>query len=286
MQSKDDDKDWKITEKKTPTKSTGPTADHSTGSGYYGYLEASGIAIGSRASFETPWFAAGEGCNISFFYHMSDRSKYGDSMGTLSVEIKTVDKTWFMVFWKAGDQGNTWHQGTVDLSVYEGLVAVRFTAAKGRRQYSDIALDDIVFSASCGSEKACRSPDVIPIFGTKEETGIHLSVSSGSILGGVNTNHSIRGNLSFTYNTWTHVALQYNDQTKQQVLFVNGRVHQVMSNVSASWLPSNLLLGMDGAQYMAGQIDEVQIWNAAVNVSVFYDKYLRGTEEGLVRYYK
>jgi len=71
-----------------------------------------------------------------------------------------------------------------------------------------------------------------------------------------------------------------------QVLFVNGRVHQVMSNVSASWLPSNLLLGMDGAQYMAGQIDEVQIWNAAVNVSVFYDKYLRGTEEGLVRYYK
>jgi len=48
MQSKDDDKDWKITEKKTPTKSTGPTADHSTGSGYYGYLEASGIAIGSR----------------------------------------------------------------------------------------------------------------------------------------------------------------------------------------------------------------------------------------------
>lgn len=47
--------------------------------------------------------------------------------------------------------------------------------------------------------------------------GIHLSVSGGTILGGVNTNHSIRGNLSFIYNTWTHVALQYNDQTKQQV---------------------------------------------------------------------
>ena len=47
--------------------------------------------------------------------------------------------------------------------------------------------------------------------------GIHLTVSGGRILGGVNTNHSIRGNVPFTYNTWTHVALQYNDQTKQQV---------------------------------------------------------------------
>ena len=47
---------------------------------------------------------------------MSDQ-KFGNSVGTLSVEIKTVDKTWFIVFWKAGDQGNTWHQGTVDLSV-------------------------------------------------------------------------------------------------------------------------------------------------------------------------
>ena len=44
-----------------------------------------------------------------------------------------------------------------------------------------------------------------------------------------------------------------------QVLFVSGRADQVMNNVSASWLPSNLLLGMDGVQYMAGQIDEVQL---------------------------
>lgn len=45
-----------------------------------------------------------------------------------------------------------------------------------------------------------------------------------------------------------------------QVLFVNGRVDQVMNNVSASLLPSNLFLGKDGALYMAGQIDEVQLY--------------------------
>lgn len=31
---------------------------------------------------------------------------------------------------------------------------------------------------------------------------------------------------------------------------------------------------------------QVQLWNTAVNVSVIYDKYLKGTEQGLVRYYK
>lgn len=47
---------------------------------------------------------------------MSNRAN-GDGMGTLLVEVKTVDKTWFAVFWKAGNQGDTWHEGNVDLSV-------------------------------------------------------------------------------------------------------------------------------------------------------------------------
>ena len=51
MQSTDDDKDWKIINKRTPTRATGPTADHSTGRGYYAYLEASGILVGSRVRF-------------------------------------------------------------------------------------------------------------------------------------------------------------------------------------------------------------------------------------------
>ncbi|KAJ7391160.1 hypothetical protein OS493_020190 [Desmophyllum pertusum] len=42
-QSSDDEEDWKLLNKKTPSGATGPSADHSTGSGYYAYLEASGI---------------------------------------------------------------------------------------------------------------------------------------------------------------------------------------------------------------------------------------------------
>ena len=57
---------------------------------------------------------------MSFFYHMLSTKLYKSKipqMGTLTVEVKTVDKTWFAVFHKGGDQGNTWHQGNVDLSV-------------------------------------------------------------------------------------------------------------------------------------------------------------------------
>lgn len=53
---------------------------------------------------------------MTFFYHMNDRSNKKE-MGSLAVEVKTVDQTWFMVFRKAGDQGDIWHQGTIDLSV-------------------------------------------------------------------------------------------------------------------------------------------------------------------------
>jgi len=117
-QSSDDETDFSVISGSTPSGNTGPSSDHTTGSGHYAYLEASGVPVGSRASFETPWFATGSGCNLSFFYHMSDRQATPISMGTLLVEVKTVDKTWFAVFWKAGDQGDQWHQGHVDLSVW------------------------------------------------------------------------------------------------------------------------------------------------------------------------
>ena len=93
---------------------------------------------------------------------------------------------------------------------------------------------------------ACNDSQEIPIFGTKQGSskfvliihfdiislkailwqcvlntkcfylqGIHLSVSGGKAKGGINGNQLLTGN--FTYNTWTHVALQYNNYTQNQV---------------------------------------------------------------------
>ena len=49
-QSSDDERDWTLKKGRTPTPNTGPSADHTTGSGYYAFLETSGIKIGSRVS--------------------------------------------------------------------------------------------------------------------------------------------------------------------------------------------------------------------------------------------
>ena len=49
-QSSDDERDWTLKKGRTPTPNTGPSADHTTGSGYYAFLETSGINIGSRVS--------------------------------------------------------------------------------------------------------------------------------------------------------------------------------------------------------------------------------------------
>ena len=46
-----------------------------------------------------------------------------------------------------------------------------------------------------------------------------MSVSGGKAKGGINGNQLLTGN--FTYNTWTHVALQYNNYTQNQVCLIN-----------------------------------------------------------------
>lgn len=50
-QSSDDEQDWRVINKKTPSAATGPSADHTSGvsgSGFYAFLEGSGIKIGNR----------------------------------------------------------------------------------------------------------------------------------------------------------------------------------------------------------------------------------------------
>ena len=53
-QCSDDEADWKLIDKATPSKSTGPSGDHTARgrSGYYAYLEASGITVGNRVCAE------------------------------------------------------------------------------------------------------------------------------------------------------------------------------------------------------------------------------------------
>lgn len=66
---------------------SGPTGDHTTGSGNYMYVDASVGSSGNQAFLVGPEMqSSGPYCEMTLFYHM-----YGDHIGTLEVgAVKSV----------------------------------------------------------------------------------------------------------------------------------------------------------------------------------------------------
>jgi hypothetical protein len=146
-----DDHDWRVDEDDTPSGSTGPAIDHTTGtsSGNYVYLEASGGCTEQEAILLTPCFDLTSGATsptFSLWYHM-----YGADMGDLKVDALGDDLVWDMavVPTLSGDQGNVWRSLTVDLTPYAGgKVVLRISGITGDDFASDVSLDDLQFEKS------------------------------------------------------------------------------------------------------------------------------------------
>ncbi|EOD06917.1 hypothetical protein EMIHUDRAFT_218624 [Emiliania huxleyi CCMP1516] len=122
----------------TPSSSTGPSGDHTTGSGYYLFTEASGI-YDTLHQLESPLFSLQQDATLSFFYHM-----YGSNMGTLSIEANGTETGWSTLWGRTGDQGNSWLEAVVILPA--STTKVRFNGRTGPGWRSDMALDDVSFS--------------------------------------------------------------------------------------------------------------------------------------------
>ena len=139
--------DWSVDNGTTPSSSTGPTSDHTSGSGNYLYTEASSC-FNNTGSVISPCFnlSTASGPSLSFWYHL-----YGNTMGSLSVQVSTDGGgTWSSDVWSmSGNQGNAWNQATVNLSAYAGQASVqlRFTGTTGTSYTSDMAIDDVVLDA-------------------------------------------------------------------------------------------------------------------------------------------
>ena len=72
---------WTWTEGQTPDTNTGPTGDHTTGTGKYLYIDASSGVTGDMAHLTSAVIPqTGPGCELVFYYHM-----YGDHIGQLQV---------------------------------------------------------------------------------------------------------------------------------------------------------------------------------------------------------
>ncbi len=132
----------------TSSSSTGPTADHTTGSGTFLYLECSGGTTGdddtlfSPSIFVDPAFTAIE---LSFWYHM-----FGAAMGSLEVYIESAGVNTLITTitgQQQSAQGDAWLNFATNLSGYNGnSVRLKFVGIRGTSFTSDMAIDDVALN--------------------------------------------------------------------------------------------------------------------------------------------
>ncbi|MDC3252932.1 S8 family serine peptidase [Crocinitomicaceae bacterium] len=146
-----DDIDWRTDNNGTGTSMTGPSGDHTSGTGKYLYLEGSGNGgsgcVNSTALLYSPCLdmAGVNQAELSFWYHA-----YGSSIGELHVDAIADGELYEDIMIPIiGAQGDQWINQIVDLSQFTGRkLVVVFRGSTGSGYQSDLALDDIEIRTS------------------------------------------------------------------------------------------------------------------------------------------
>ncbi|MCJ8731789.1 hypothetical protein PDJAM_G00203590 [Pangasius djambal] len=135
----------------TETVNTGPAGDHTSGTGYYLYIESSTPnKRGSVAQLKSPVLPpAGEnGYCLKIQYHM-----FGATVGSLNIILHSVESRVSTVVWqRVGSQGNEWHVAQRHVTLHE-VHQILIEASVGG-EAGDIAIDDLSFI-----EGACAPAD-------------------------------------------------------------------------------------------------------------------------------
>lgn len=141
-QDTQDNFDWILREGATSAIGTGPSADHSSGTGSYGLAVASGHH-NQVARLITPNLPAGTYCFVLWLH------AYGSDIGSLRVLQRTVD----------GDKAiigvtqtpvNQWYHSSATVTSPHSQVSVIIEANIGNGDKGDIAIDDIyIYSGKC-----------------------------------------------------------------------------------------------------------------------------------------
>ncbi|XP_068409531.1 MAM domain-containing protein 2 isoform X3 [Eschrichtius robustus] len=142
---------WHRRRGETPTSYTGPKGDHTTGVGYYMYIEASHMVYGQKARLLSRPLrgVTGKHC-LTFFYHM-----YGAGTGLLNVYLKKEGDSEEGLLWRRrGEQSISWLRALIEYTC-ERRHQIIFEAIRGVSIRSDIAIDDVKFQAgSCAEMEA------------------------------------------------------------------------------------------------------------------------------------
>ncbi|XP_029940563.1 MAM domain-containing protein 2 [Salarias fasciatus] len=143
--------DWEWRRGPTPTSYTGPRGDHTTGLGYYLYLEASPLLPGQSSRLRSRPIRGTRGPHcLRFFYHM-----YGSGTGQLRVHVDRDGED--EVVWQlGGEQSVAWLRAQVEYRC-DSQHQIVFEAIRGSSVRSDIAIDDIVLEGGPCPEMEIRA---------------------------------------------------------------------------------------------------------------------------------
>ncbi|XP_078334103.1 MAM and LDL-receptor class A domain-containing protein 1-like [Crassostrea virginica] len=157
-----DSKDWSLNRGSTTSSGTGPSSDHTSGSGYYAYLETNSGSQGSKAQLQSPSFAINRGQTkcLSLYYHM-----YGPNVGYLNVYLKKNGVLGQPIWRRNGNKGNQWKMGSINIQSTSNVRTAQIVieATKGNGPRGDISIDDIqVTNGQCGQGQTTLSPGATP----------------------------------------------------------------------------------------------------------------------------
>jgi len=170
---------WEANTLGTGSSGTGPSADHTTGTGIYMYTEASGAPVGGVATLESPCFDLDTLVNptLEFWYH-----KFGTVvMGDLFVDV-FAGGSWDMnVDSILGTTQNAdtdpWLQRFTDLSAYSGqVIKLRFRGVSNGSFQGDMAIDDVsIMDQLVPPATVDLGPDVTVCDSVILDAGIHTT---------------------------------------------------------------------------------------------------------------
>jgi len=145
----DSPQDWTVFTGSTASFNTGPTADHTTGSGYYLYMEDSGQEH-YPVDLYTPCFDLSAVVNptMNFWYH-SHSADSTDNENYLLVQIFSGG-VWTTLDSIHHEDLNDWNEWSLPLTNYANqLVAFRFRGSTDNGDFShDIAIDDFSITST------------------------------------------------------------------------------------------------------------------------------------------
>jgi hypothetical protein len=138
---------WHMYHGPTPTVNTGPSSDHTSGTGGFVYIEASDGFEGDTAWLMSPCLSfdtVSSPLRLSFWYHM-----YGEGISQLFTEV-LIGGEWVCIDTITGQQQeqsvSAWKNRR--LSISKDIKKIRFWSyvkSNSTRFYGDIAIDDVSF---------------------------------------------------------------------------------------------------------------------------------------------